>query len=67
MATTQNQYISTHPHIVECNADAVWELVAEVGDLGISLTEVGQENEAGIHRHANIDGLRHSAKQTRNS
>lgn len=47
--------------MVEGDADAVGEVLAEQGDLGVTLTEVVQHDEVGVHLHADADGFRRRA------
>lgn len=47
----------THSHVVERDADFVGEVLAEEGDLGVTLAEVVQHDELGVHPHADADGL----------
>lgn len=51
----------TNPHVVEGDAHALAEVLADQRDFGVTLTEVVQHDEAGVHPHANADGLRGGA------
>lgn len=54
--------------MVEGDADALGEVLAEQGDFGVTLTEMVQHDEAGVHLHAHADGLRRGAAgETTNS
>ena len=44
-------------HVVEGDADAVGEVGAEEGDLGVALAEVVQHDELSVHLHPHGDGL----------
>lgn len=48
----------TDPHVVEGDPDALGEVLAEQRDLGVALAEVVQQDEVGVHPHADADGLR---------
>lgn len=50
--------METYSHVVERYADPVGEVLAEQRDLGVALAEVVQHDEAGVHLHADADGLR---------
>ena len=51
------QKVKTYSHVVKCNANAVVEVSAEDGNLGIALTEVSEENKLGFHLYPNFYGL----------
>lgn len=51
----------TNPHVVEGDADALGEVLAEQRDFGVTLTEMVQHDEVGVHLHAHADGLRRGA------
>lgn len=51
----------TNPHVVEGDADALGEVLAEQRDLRVALAEVVQRDEGGVHPHAHADGLRRRA------
>lgn len=43
--------------MVERYPDPIGEVLAEERDLGVSLAEVVQRDEVGVHLHADADGL----------
>lgn len=47
--------------MVEGDAHSVGEVLAEDGDLGVTLAEVVQHDEVGVHLHPDADGLRRGA------
>lgn len=47
--------------MVEGYPHPLCEVFAEDGDLGVTLAEVVQHNEVGIHLHPDADGLRRRA------
>lgn len=47
----------SYPHVVEGYPDSLGEILAEQGDLGVTLTEVIQHDEVGVHPHTDADGL----------
>lgn len=55
----------THSHVVERYPDPVSEVFTEQRDLGVSLAEVVQHDELGVHRHADADGLGGGAVRNR--
>lgn len=54
-------FIKSYPHVVEGYPDSLGEILAEQGDLGVTLTEVIQHDEVGVHPHTDADGLRRRA------
>ncbi len=50
-------YGDTHSHVVERYPHSVGEVFTEKRDLGITLAEVVQHDELGVHPHADSDGL----------
>ena len=47
--------------MVEGDADALGEVLAEQRDFGVTLAEMVQDDEACVHLHAHADGLRGGA------